>query len=288
VKKGKVTYSYSATNPAYRITDARSSVAKFEGPALVTDVGWLDAELANTHTYASLAANVNIAAPMRLDQTPEVFVLGLAADFVLGDKTALRHTFPLKKLNVDAALDPLTLQPDHFKVALKDPAGFSGETMRNPLLNIYAVVLIAPELSPPVTITAELPLRMRGALNVFGAGLEMQRVNDQLEWVPDGTFIDLNALTTRSVTRTGSAVVAGGWDGNYMASLTVDATLAIHGKTTLGGLISAPQLASRGLVGTLEGSYFYSLDGTVKGTGDEFHLKNVPAGTFGPVMLFEI
>ncbi len=254
----------------------------------IPSIPWLNSQVQGTTNAVTMMPNLSVAIPLDRTQEAKATVNSLTVNLKLLDQPVWSQVYASSAVTSVLKLNPTTLQPDDLKLTLnKVPQTVSTKTF---LKQTFKVPIVTP-LTPVVTITAGLALQITGTLKVNGASLEWAWTGSQLTWVSSGTFIDLLATATGSVTAQGKATVAGGWLGTYTASGTVSATLSLQGKAQLGGLITSPQLVSPALLGTLKGSYFYSFDGILgpsKATATEKDAQNQPDGTFGPVTLFNL
>jgi hypothetical protein len=268
----------------YTFDHAKPALVQLSVPTLKTGIDWVDTKLKTLTTGASLKPDLDVAIPLDVHTDPTVGINSLTASAQVLGHSIWQNTYGPGDATVTLKLDPLTLEPNDLKVSLgKQDLGTAT------LLSKTFSVPILPQLTPAVTITAGLTLTMTGNVTLNGAGVEVSWAGDQLAFVADGTFIDITVSATGTATGAATAAVVGGWLGKYTASGTVKATLAITGRATIGGPATAPQLVSKQLIGQLvDGSYDYSLTGTPKETDTPEDEKDQPAGTFGPVTLFEL
>ncbi len=254
-------------------------------------IPWLNVpEVAGKTSSVSLTSNLTVMIPVVKAQTATARVNSLAAELkVLGvDVWNEAYNSSNASFSVGMTLDPNTLEPTDLKLALTNvPQTIGNITF---LENTFTVPIVTP-LKPVVTITASLGITLTGSAKLLGAGLELTWSDDQLAWVPAGTFINLQASGTGTIRAEGTAEVADGWLGTYTAYGKVSATLTLTGSAELGGPIADAHLISPSLTATLNGSYFYSFDGflgTKKSTATEQDQQNQPDGTFGPITLFTL
>ncbi len=274
-------YVFNGVAPAVALMSVKT-------PA-ITSIPWLSSYVNGKTNSFSLTPNFNVKIPVVKAQDATVAVNSLTANLTLLGKDVWKQVYSSSAVEADLKLDP-NLQPTDLKLTVTSvPQTIETITF----LDRKFTVPIHTLLTPAVTITASLGLKVIGNLAVQGAGVEMTWAGSQLAWVPDGTFIQLLVTAKGSVSAEGTAVVAGGWLGTYSASGRIDAILAISGKAELGGLITRPVLVAPSLKGTLLGSYYYSFDGFLgitKPKATEEVQKDQPDGTFPadgqPVTLF--
>jgi hypothetical protein len=200
---------------------------------------------------------------------------------VLGETVWQAH-YTSTDVTVTGKLDLKTLEPKDVGIKLAHSLTFD-KTFLDQTFNIP----IPNHLQPLVDIEAQGRLQLLGKLTINGAGIEVNWASGHLVWVSAGTFIDVTASATGTLTGSVSVAVADGWLGTYTASANVSATLSVNAKAHFSGdVLGTPQLVNASLTGKLSGSYDYSFDGFESSDGQEVKKTNEPAGTFGPITLF--
>lgn len=267
-------------NGVYEFDKVNIPVAKQAVAIPATGTQWLDAQLKNLTTSFTLTPSVNVLIPIAASTDgpkPSVVVNSLTAQFILANQTVWTQVYGAKDVIAALKLNPQTLNVDDLSLALAHP----GQVPKpQTFLNRTFSVPIPTSLTPAVTVTASLALKLTGSLTINGAGMELTYNGKNLAFVSSGTFVDMTALAHGTATAPAKATVVGGWLGTFTASASMTADLSISGRAELGG--------SAGLKGILTGSYKYSLAGTPKSTKQQVKVIDQPAGTFGPWTLFTL
>lgn len=276
-------YVFNSVSPAVALLSVKT-------PSIVDKtVSWLSIPQVNgTTNSVTLSPNLIVSIPVDKTQDATATVNKLTAALTVLGLPVWSQDYTSSDVKAALKLDSTTLQPNDLTLTFPNlPQTIASQTF----LDKTFTIPIKTPLDPAVTITASLGLKLTGALTIQDAGLELTWAGNQLAWVAAGTFIELEASATGTITAKGTAKVLGGYLGAYTAYGRVDATLTIDGKTSLGGSVSKPSLVDPSLTGTLGGSYYYSFNGVfgkTKSTAKQEDDENKPDGTFGSIILFTL
>jgi hypothetical protein len=248
-------------------------------PPVHTGIDWLDAKLKNLKTFARLKADLDVVAPLVLNEPAPTFkVNSLQAEAKVLGQSVWNQTYGSSSIVIGGKLDPQNLTPTGLSIALAKPELLGTQTFLDKTFSIQFT-----QAQPLLGVEASLHVLLTGSLTA-NAGIEFTWQQDHLALDPAGTFFHLKAVANATISVSAKAQILNGWLGTYEATAFLKVKLTLDGTAHFGGSLAHPSLASTDLHAVLSGSFGYHVLGTQKITKDP--IDQGDSEVIDPITLF--
>ena len=263
------TISYNSSTGEYQFDQIKAGIFEYTASIAQTGVKWLDAELKQLDTKASLQAILGVHAPLQKDQSAKLNSSQLVAEAtLLGNPVWPKTTYTGGSVDFSGTtLDSLTLELDVFSAVIPDQV-LAERTFLNESFSIDVAQKAFPGIpSWLLEIEFGVALLVKGSLSV-GAGVMLQPVESGLAFVQQGSYINLTAAPSATVTATAMAKVGKGYIAEGSAVIKVTCALDIATRAEFTGTLTNPSIAALDLKVGMTVDYLIKAEATYL-TSDE-------------------